>query len=420
MADISTNLSPNVPTNYSMVKPPKRTLARTLDRPQITILHPGYEYAYAYLFALPAVDEIVEASSQNRTWGLHHGTVLIAGGIIAGNAFDDVYLSHDHWGKKPVKTPRDGILEEGQYYMQLNSIAGGMTDTSTTPPPSSSTTTLEQYRYPIFPSFEEWYLPKNLPEEWQQPHNPPNEQTFNLPVPDYVSSRPRCYITDMQIGIKKAHLIPPSQAEWYMLNGFYHYSPISPGRTGINDQCNKISLSHHLHLAFDRSLFVIIPKPSAGSSSSGPQSSTSTVLPTMTTSPTSNNNPQQYAFAVHVLSNDDEASGLIDNYHNLSLQPKYLHALNHKFLFVRFAWALFPHLTIFLHHSYVARKFIISKGDEWGYKKMTSLEYIKSRGKGGQNRNGSKCKKRRVGEVIDEDHGYEDDVSEHVSSGSDA
>ncbi|KAI0114050.1 hypothetical protein GGR51DRAFT_476271 [Nemania sp. FL0031] len=55
-----------------------------------------------------------------RTWGLHHGTILIACGIIANNAFGSVYLSYDPCGKKHVRTPRHGMLNSGDYWLQLS------------------------------------------------------------------------------------------------------------------------------------------------------------------------------------------------------------------------------------------------------------------------------------------------------------
>ncbi|KAI1131162.1 hypothetical protein F5Y10DRAFT_287397 [Nemania abortiva] len=424
MADISANVAADASANFSIVKPPKRAVVRMLNRPRVTILHPGYGALENYLFALPAVDEIVDPSSQDRTWGLHHGTLLIAGGVIANNAFSDVYFSHDQYGKQPVKTPRDGILQSGEYWMQLNSIAGGMTDsrtsgqTSSTPLPSSmspSTPTQEQYRYPIVPSFTEWRFPHNeLPKEWEQPHNPPNEQDPDLPVPDSASSG--CYITDVQLGLERANILPATEVEWYRRNKMQRYSALTPRHTGIDDHSNKISLLAHLRWAFDRPLFVIIPKPSAGPPRSGPGSSTSTstISPTATAPPYVK--PQQYAFATHVLSDNDEASDFIDKYHNVSLQPKYFNALKREFLFARFAWALFPHLAPFVYSFATVRNFIIVEGDNYVSRSMTGLGYVELREQRGRSENGSR--KRRGsptgqdGELADEDDVYEDDVYE--------
>ncbi|GAP86892.1 putative conserved hypothetical protein [Rosellinia necatrix] len=411
----------DVPATFSIVKAPKRALVRTPGRPRITILHPGYGARENYLFALPAVDEIVRPSSQDRAWGLHHGTLLTAGGIVAGNAFSDVYFSHDQYGQQPVKTPRDGILESGRYWMQLDSIAGGMTNTratpatSSVPPPSSvssSTATKEQYRYAVVPSFADWQFPHDkLPMEWEQPHNPPDEQDPSLPVPDSVLSR--CYITDVQIGLERAHILPASEIEWYQWNQMQHYSALTPGHTGIDHQSNKILLLAHLHWAFDRSLFVVVPKPSAGPSTPGPQSSTSTLSPRI--------KRQQYAFAAHVLSDNNEASDFRDKYHNFPLQPKYSKQFKHEFLFARFAWALFPYLTHFVYRSDSAttRNFMVLEGDDYVSKSMTGLEYVNFREKRGQGKIGSRKRpgdsmnqNREPADEDDENDAYKDDVYE--------
>ncbi|KAJ8128715.1 hypothetical protein O1611_g4919 [Lasiodiplodia mahajangana] len=400
-ADVSANVAEDIPANFSIVKPPKRALARTRNRPRITILHPGYSAHENYLFALPAVDEIVEPSRQDRTWGLHHGTLLIAGGIIANNAFSDVYFSHDQYGKQPVKTPRDGILKSGEYWMQLNSVAAGMTGTSTP--------TQEQYQYPIVPSFTDWQFPHNkLPKDWEQPHNPPDEQDPSLPVPDSVLSR--CYITDVKIGLERAHILPASEIEWYQWNKMQRYSALTPHHTGIDNDSNKISLLAHIHWAFNRLLFVIIPKPSTGPSRSGPQSPTSTSAVSLTTTASPYRQPQQYAFATHVLSDNDEASDFTDKYHNLSLQPKYFNALKREFLFARFAWALFPYLTLFVYKSTAVRNFIVVEGDNYVSKSMTGLEYVELRERRGQGQNGSR--KRRGSPMNQDEELSEDNVYE--------
>ncbi|KAI1109189.1 hypothetical protein F5Y14DRAFT_433371 [Nemania sp. NC0429] len=69
--------------------PPLLSQAYDSTTPRILIRHPGYrEYrGESILLELPAIDYSVEPSSQVRTWGLHHGTAIVACGIIANKRF---------------------------------------------------------------------------------------------------------------------------------------------------------------------------------------------------------------------------------------------------------------------------------------------------------------------------------------------
>ncbi|KAI0538459.1 hypothetical protein GGR58DRAFT_294444 [Xylaria digitata] len=100
--------------DFPLVRPPLISPAHNHSiHPRITIRHPGYrEYRDGenILLELSAADYVVEPSSQVRTWGAHHGTAISACGIIANNAFDDVYFGYDPYGQKRVRTPCYSIL----------------------------------------------------------------------------------------------------------------------------------------------------------------------------------------------------------------------------------------------------------------------------------------------------------------------
>ncbi|KAI1120925.1 hypothetical protein F5Y10DRAFT_257429 [Nemania abortiva] len=377
-------------TNAPLALPPPPPLARTPTPSRISILHPGYRRGGNLLFCLPAVDYFDEPSSQTRTWGHHHATALIAGGIIANNAFDDVYFSHDRYGRTPITTPRDGILEPGHYWLQLNSIAGGMNHTPATR--SSSPTPIDKYKYPIVPSFTDWPFPHGeLPKEWQQPHEPPDQQNTD-------QETDRCFLTDVKIGLEKGHLVPSAQLEWFNRNEMGDYCEIST-TNDINDPANTMSLMANLYWAFDRPLFVIVPKPSTGSSSSG--------------SP-SRNKPQSYAFVAHAISTVPEARDFTNLYHNRSMQPKYFNILKREFLFARFAWALFLYLRKFIDRVDTAPlEVIIFEDDNYVSKSMTGKQFAKLRETRCESANRPRKQRRlsnRDGEPNGEDYAYEDDT----------
>ncbi|KAI1114914.1 hypothetical protein F5Y14DRAFT_412418 [Nemania sp. NC0429] len=409
-ADISTGVS---------ALPPIPPLARTSPCYMINILHPGYEEGDNFLFCLPAVDYIVDPSSKIRTWGHHHATALIACGIIANNAFDDVYFSIDQYGQNPIKTPRDGILEPGEYWLQLNSITGRKHESPATSLPSTQPSYMPPasgYKYPIVPSFTDWPFPHGrLPKEWEQPHTPPTHQDRDLPTADQVANR--CFVTDTNIGLEKCHLVPQAQLKWFMRNGMWRYARRSSAQR-IHDPANILLMLGHLRWAFDRPLFVILPKPSTVTST-GPSASaaplalaapsTSPTPSTSTASLTSENKAQTYAFVTHVISGDPEARDLAALYHNRAIQSKYFNTLERReFLFARFAWALFPYLRDFVQNTSL-REFIIVDGDNHVSRSVTGEEFATMRENRGESIDWPR-KRRRSSSSRDEELTGEDDI----------
>ncbi|KAI0436399.1 hypothetical protein F4803DRAFT_232794 [Xylaria telfairii] len=167
---------PGRPLSYPLVRPPPRwppPCDNLRCLPTVCIRHPGYEHVDNVLFTFPATDCVVSPSTQSRTSGLHHQTALTAAAIIANNAFGNVYFSYERYGEKPVKTPLNGILEPGDYFLQLrgyeptkpiatSSIA--CTSTAQSSSPASIYTSIDndvRCKYPIVPSFTDWQFPHN-------------------------------------------------------------------------------------------------------------------------------------------------------------------------------------------------------------------------------------------------------------------
>ncbi|KAI8946877.1 hypothetical protein F4801DRAFT_562957 [Xylaria longipes] len=123
------------------------------------------------------------------------------------------------------------------------------------------------------------------------------------------------------------------------------YRPPSSGAK-IDDPANIIPFMVHIHRALDNNLFVIIPKPSASSPSSGPP-----LLSTTTAEPTAAAEPRPHIFAAHVLSGTLEACEFAGLCHNRSIQTRFITKLQPEFHFARFAHALFPYLRDFLLES---------------------------------------------------------------------
>ncbi|KAI0190183.1 hypothetical protein EV127DRAFT_365495 [Xylaria flabelliformis] len=329
---------------------------------KVSILHPGYNaYECNVIFELAAVD-CVERSSQVKT-GIHHGTVLIVGAIVANNAFGQVYLSHDRFGKTRVQTSLDSLLEPGRYWLQLNGhepfldlsgdggnaeprVARGRTQacTSRSSSPVSAVSTPvddKHHKYPIVPSFSAWKFPHdNLPEEWKLRHEPPRPEHDLELAPDAT----RCCITKSQLAVEDFHLIPSDKQQWFRHNGMKRYCHIGTGeKYAIDDNRNIVRLNSNLHRLFDQRLFVVAPKP-------------------------------PYAFAIHVLNNDGAAREFAHSYHNVPIHTQYREGICREFLFARFAYNVFPLLRDFFNPE-LPREVIVYKENMHSTESWTSNQY---------------------------------------------
>ncbi|KAI0190260.1 hypothetical protein EV127DRAFT_340158 [Xylaria flabelliformis] len=304
-------------------------------RPRVDILHPGYKQNHNVLLTFSACDVPLIPWSQGEIWGLHHGTALTAGAIITNNIFDQVYFSHDQLGKNRIETPREGILAPGCYYLQVRKES-------------------------LMPTFEDWQFPHGkLPPEWDEQH---------LISPRECHHEKRCYATGLEMGLEKCYVVPSGTNDWFVDNGMNTYSEnIRFGRP-IDDEANKITLMSHIRSTFDDRTFVIVPKPSSRSPGSKSPSST----PTASTA-----DHQPHEFAVHVISTCSKpAVQFADFYHNLTIQPQYIHTVRREFLFARFAWAIFPLLRQFLD-SRLDRYLLVTVDGELRPRSMHPRQYKK-------------------------------------------
>lgn len=408
------------PPPTPQVRPPTLppTVATAAFTPtRVCLLHPGYGKHDNILFSLPAVD-----GTQTEP-GLHHRTVLTAGAIIADNAFDRAYLTRDRAGKDPVEDtiPLDGMLEPGDYWLQLRGLeptgprgADGsvvvnscmpppgrpsISDSQTQPSTSSSSPTPHvptKYKtYPVVPSFGDWQFPHGrLPPEWKQRHPAPSMPS---PSPPHTSPRPpskttrRCYITGYQMGINECHLVPKNQDVWWANNGMRHYTREVTGL--LKDEANLALLRADIHSLLDHHQIAIVPKPSSPSSPLSQGSHASA-----------------YAFAAHVLKDDDESREFCDlQYHNVAISQAGVDRLRPEFLFVRFAWAIFSHLQTFLS-SPIRRYLTVTVRDETEpgscateCKWMNSDELTKFMAVRGVSRSGSRTRKRSSSQMTQDE-----------------
>ncbi|KAI1129581.1 hypothetical protein F5Y10DRAFT_237894 [Nemania abortiva] len=364
MANVPADVPADVP-----LKRPLRVQVHPRSKRRIRIRHPGYSKyrgSEDLLFQFAALDHVDEPSSREGIWGAHYGTIITACGIITNNAFDQVYLSKDVYGKEHATT-HHGILEHGNYWLQLRGRE--------LPDPQDPTSTHQGdkfHQYPIVPSFWNWSFPHGkLPAEWQQQHNPPTHlQLSDSEEEEQDEEVDRCYLANLQIGIEKAHLVPTAHYIWMNQNGMDQYCE-EPTSFPVDSKRNIISLMANLRTVFNSGAFVIVPKPSSSTLMTNGQSSVDSqpiINPTPTTNPTSSTNPaltpepQLYAFAVHVLSFHQDAKDFGKLYHNLTIQPKYIRKFAREYLFARFAWAIFPFLNNFLHLSTVPQQLLIIEG----------------------------------------------------------
>ncbi|KAI1175098.1 hypothetical protein F4777DRAFT_551900 [Nemania sp. FL0916] len=310
-----------------------------LTEAQVCILHPGYSSPDNMLLALPAVDCLGPSIWWGQIWGLHHQTALTAGAIIANNAFGRAYFTYDQDGKEPVTTPLDGVLEPGNYYLQLKN------EKNTASPGETSTA----QPYPIVPTFADWQFPHGkLPTEWRLPHAAPSQYQDVYPpmFGQIFRTTDRCYLTDYRMGIKIGHLVPKREKDWFVSNGMARYIP---GRnTNPHDGLgNLVTLQATFYRLFKQGRFIMVPKPS--SKVPGPE-------PSRALSPTPTAPARPHALTIHVLTGDNESKEFADLYQNSAIQTKHAMNMSRELLFARFAWALFP----LVQHS-----FMNSTSDRW-------------------------------------------------------
>lgn len=374
-------------------------------------------------------------TSTSTSAGLHHRTVLTAGAIIGDNAFDRAYLTCDRAGRDRVDTitPLDGLLKPGKYWLQLRGYeplradAEGQVErdrVSSMPPPAprpalstpssqslqsqtpvpdanvrSSTSPsspphnpIEQRIYPVVPSFRDWQFPHDrLPQEWKQRHPaPPTPLPSALSIDQTSSKTSRtCYITGYQMGVNECHLVPNNQDAWWANNGMRLYTKSVTGH--IADEANLAILRADIHSLLDNHQIGIVPKPSPS-----PSPPSSLIPPVLDHGP----GRSSYAFAAHVLKDDDESREFCDLYHNIAIPQIGVERLRPEFLFTRFAWAMLSHLQTFLssptrrHVALTARNDTEPGSCETDLRWMNGKELTSHLATQGFTRSGSRTRKR--------------------------
>jgi hypothetical protein len=134
---------------------------------------------------------------------------------------------------------------------------------------------------------------------------------------------------------QSAHLCPRQELDWFTSNGMreYNLDRYLPTDLLTDDANNALTLRADLHFAFDRCVFVFVPKPV----SSAPVDRSSS------------------RFVTHVLNQTSEIGPL---YHNAALLP--LRGVKPEFLLTRFAWAIFPLVAPFVNFG-VERSLLLLK-----------------------------------------------------------
>ncbi|KAI0179784.1 hypothetical protein GGR52DRAFT_568554 [Hypoxylon sp. FL1284] len=226
---------------------------------------------------------------------------------------------------EPIEVPRNDILPAGVYYF----FVPGHDD------------------YAIFPNFDQWKFPSEMPVPWSQLKAQRSNPLFDVePGTDgglYAASsaaeivdRPgepplevandfpneACRITGFPSGLSLAHVIPRVASGWFDRNHMRRFATsLSASNDPQNDVENLIPLRTDLHYYFDYSHFTILPKRDRDDRD----------MPL-----------QSYSLVVHVLNPPGKSHGgdltILKEYHNLECYP--MRRIPVEYLFARFAWSI--------------------------------------------------------------------------------
>jgi len=179
-------------------------------------------------------------------------------------------------------------------------------------------------------------------------------------------------------GTEVAHLCPDHERAWFIQNRMdaWNTDHSLDSSNIVNDMSNAVLLRSDLHTAFDERRFVFFPK-SQGS-----------------------------GFVAHVLVATPDIGQL---FHNVPLQP--ITQCNPRFIYARFAWAIFPFLAGFLSRANTTRRLMyvktIDRKIQWHVEDVVGME--KWQVKAAASRSRSPKKRQRAAEVNDlEDTDYVD------------
>ncbi len=265
---------------------------------ELSILHPAFPTIL--LIRLDSSDGSAESP------GLDYSMVHTICAVIAGNSWDGYLTKADdiHGGEAAARGPRvpdDQIIPPGRYFFHVPSYPDG--------------------RYPVVPTFRAWEFPhENLPAPWNtlplQARADEASSHFSTQVRNNNQS---CRITELQVGVEVAHLVPRAEGDWFSRNGMGRYTR----NNSIDAVTNAILLRADLHHVFDRKYFIIVPKAATPSA--------------------------DISILAHVLMTHE----LRVQFHNRRLHP--LSYASPSLLFARFVWSLFPNLDEFLRINPSAR-----------------------------------------------------------------
>ncbi|KAH6889958.1 hypothetical protein B0T10DRAFT_43778 [Thelonectria olida] len=285
----------------------------------LKIRHPHYPYPESLLVAFSLVDIAPnrKLADSDYQFGVHHGTVLTACQIIAGNA-KQAYLSYDQLGEKPVQLPYNGILTQKTYYLQVpQGIDGGIP-------------------YAIVQDFNNWSFPQDgLPRSWKSPRRPsPTSETD-------------CVVSSARDG-DNAYFIPLGIASWFRRNGMSAYSRDPSQALGPDGSNNIGRLRSDLLKGFNRGAFVIVPKLAAG----------------------------DHRLAAHYLSTGKDFSHAVNECHNRAVYlPRHIPL---EYLFARFAFSVFELIRGFVTQAPRRLAVIEAVVDEFGVQSWVTKVRIHS------------------------------------------
>ncbi|CZS92835.1 uncharacterized protein RCO7_11518 [Rhynchosporium graminicola] len=318
----------DIPIQSALPRPVPETFQRRPNR-NIDIHHPHYPRGSNLLLRLFAPD--------SPHGGLHYGYLLAVCGIITGNRWDGWLVRSgsesggagsgggreeggggEGAGGRRTHIPHHELLPAGKYDFYL--------DHSTFEEP-----------YPVCLSFRQWQFPhSNLPPgDWRSCSTPPSDlpggrqlSASNLSTTLTLRDA-SCRMSGSAEGTQIAHIIPRTESDWHQRNSMYTYHVLS-SRSLDEDLSNLLLLRADLHINFDRTKFVFLPKSGLGG------------------------DPQ---VIVHLVEQSIEYEYL---YHNRAVLE--LKDIAPEFLFARLAWTIFPFLEAFLE-SGGRRRVIILRTD---------------------------------------------------------
>ena len=217
---------------------------------KIQFKHSVYSESENVLLSLNGFDEFKRKADATSEVGLHHGTVLIACGIVACNAFDG-YFSKEKGGQK-LEQGQIEYLTDSTYYFNV------------------PTATNETHVYPICPSFKNWAFPHdNFSNLWKEIPIPVSIPRFNVGSSNVTSAVIHrdggCLLSGCKDAGERVYLCPLDEKVWFKSNSMsqYNSSTTLPSHNVTEDISNAICLRRDIYFIFDYPCFVIVPKDKA-------------------------------------------------------------------------------------------------------------------------------------------------------------